>query len=80
MSIIYSPCQHVLITRSSSEVAKYGNQEDTAQTVATRVSWRNIVEGLVDYVEVTPFLYSDKSHSCTISVCIGEAWYSYNTT
>ena len=61
-----SPFQHVLITLNSSEVVKYGDQEDTVQTVATRVSWRNIVEDLVDYVEVTPFLYSDKSHSCII--------------
>jgi len=43
--------QHVLITPNSSEVVKYGNQEDTVQTVKTRVSWRNIVDDLVDYVE-----------------------------
>ena len=78
--IIYSPIQDVLITQSSSEVVKYGNQEDTVQTFKTRVSWRNIVDDLVDYVEVTPILYFDKDHSCTILIYIGAIWYSYNTS
>jgi len=42
---------HVLITPNSSEVVKYGNQEDTVQAVETRVSWRNIVDDPVEYVE-----------------------------
>jgi len=43
--------QDVLITPNSSEVVQYGNQEDTVQTVETRVSWRNIVDDPVEYVE-----------------------------
>ena len=69
----------MLITPNSSEVVKYGNQEDTVQTVETRVSWRNIVDDPVEYVEVTSFLYFDKGHGCTVPVCIGAIWYSHNT-
>ena len=66
LSIIYSPIQHVLITPNSSEVVKYGNQEDTVQAVETRVSWRNIVDDPVEYVEVTSFYISKKA---TVAQC-----------
>ena len=66
LSINHSPIQHVLITPNSSEVVKYGNQEDTVQAVETRVSWRNIVDDPVEYVEVTSFYISKKA---TVAQC-----------